>query len=137
MTPAPREVVRSPAQNTMAEILHRQSPQGLTPEQADERQQSIVLRDALRAHDPTALPRIRAEIQSGRMTEGQGVNLVHTAAVPAIAGNFKRLSLADALAVYNQGTPAEKSLWRPILEQKAENAVKQHKALPLGLRAVH
>lgn len=124
ITPASREAVRSRAQNLMHDALARRAPQ-LTPDEANAAKIRADLRDKVRTQGAAAaMAELRAHVRDGTLSSRQVQAILQDDQTPALVKNFKRLSLADAEAVYRASTSdREKKLWLPILEGKRARAV--------------
>lgn len=121
VSPAPREFVRSPAQNLLAEYAQHGAPSGATPEEAAQRRlrNDVVDRFHRRELDYSG---VRAELRAGGLTDTQVKDALHDVLAPPLQTRFKQLTLAQARAVYDLGTPEEKRVWGPALFAKIAKA---------------
>jgi hypothetical protein len=118
ITPAPREKVRSTAQNLMAGML-KHAPSGATPEEAEGRQARAELLAGLRlGKDET--DKIDQAIQSGNITAPQIGQLLKRVGLTPAQEKYKRLTFAQAVQVFNAGTDQEKALFASTLLSKAQ-----------------
>lgn len=121
VTPAPRDVVRSTAENEMHDIGQKQGHDKRTPDEAakaDERQQALSdLRNRKNADD------VREAFRTGTigLADEKRVMKEETRGETPFAQQFKRLSLKDAEQVYQDATPAEKHQVARVLMNKRMN----------------
>lgn len=117
VTPAPREVVRTKAENEMSEYLARHRPASRTKEEAEGADRRRELRDQLR--DKTLKPSdLPAMVRAGELTEQQARRMVRESREPVSVTRFRQLPTDVAMKVYDLGTVGERDLWYPILADK-------------------
>lgn len=135
ITPAPRDVLRSRAERRMAELLARRGAGGsLTPEQAEHSAELRTLRNNVRdgrTPPADALRSLAEQYASGAVTRVQARRVVRDASMSGAEAQFKRLTLEEALEVYQIGTPEERRAWRPFLHAKVLNAQRSGHAVAL------
>lgn len=121
ITPAPRDVVRSKAQNLMMELAPR-GPSGASPQKAAAREaKQGILRTLRQGGDPSKL--IYDATQNGQLKPKELRLLVKRSGTLPMVERFRRLPFESAVKVYNASTdPRERELWLPILKDKASRA---------------
>lgn len=121
ITPAPRELVRTPAQNRMAEYLARHSPETRTPEEGEK---GKLHRDVVRAVQAgDELPRAAFDaLGDGRLKQQTLKEWISDARLPASVGQFKQLSADEAVKVWDLASDDEKALWAAAFRTKLQNA---------------
>lgn len=142
--PASREISRTDAELKLREYL---GPTFRTQEQAAADRLKADVREALR--HPTAANKARAgaALATGALSKAQLESLANRARFTALQAGFQRLTLDQALKVYQVATPAERQQLKGLLERKTMNAmrtvpprewaqmrqnVRQALALPIG-----
>lgn len=131
VTPAPREVVRSPAENEVAQYLAEHRPAVRTREEAAKGKNRADLRRSLRTGD-AGVDQIVEQIQSGALTRDQGRTLLRENEEDPSFTRFKMLPVDIAERVYRMGSEEERAVWRPAFAEKirhAEDAAAQASAL--------
>lgn len=123
VTAAPREEVRTPAQNKMAEILARRGHRSRTPEEVDAGGVRREVLDSLRAGTLSKTD-IQRKIRRGDMTPGQGTQAIVSATQDPLLVKFKQLSIDEAEAVWRLADDREKEIWRRALERKRRIAAR-------------
>jgi hypothetical protein len=118
--PAPRERVRSAAENKMSEYISRRMPHGATPEEAETRDLKREVRQSTREGQPLSSG-LLAAVARGDITDKQVTRAQKDAATPAGLSSFKLLTYPEAASMYELGSPAEKELWRESLATKERN----------------
>jgi hypothetical protein len=119
ITPAPRDFVRTDAQNLMAEYNARRTPGNATPEEKVAREARSGIRTALRSEGrASASQASREAIASRALTRKQADRALSSAGKNASAESFKHLTLKEAEAVFALASPQEKATWQPILTVK-------------------
>jgi hypothetical protein len=126
VTPAPREAVRSPAVNRMYELLRHRMPTGATREQADARRRRGDLIGLLRQQPEEGMEALRGDVAEGALSGRRARGIARTAAIPSSANTFKRLTMREALEVYEMASPDERRLWLPALASKLDNLDRSH-----------
>jgi hypothetical protein len=122
ITPASREVIRTPAQNMMAEIKRRHGVE-LTPEEAHAAQVRADLRQTLKTKGfEAAKSDLSKALREGTLTRQQVQATLKDDQTPGIVRRFKGLSLQDAERVYQAGNAREKAMWGPVLQGKRARA---------------
>lgn len=121
-TAAPREMVNTPAMNTMQDLLSRMGPEHITPEEREARTGRRTMLQRLSSDRSQGLQDVEAAMKSGRMTPRQAQDiLVRSATNPLLAG-FKRLPLDDAGKVLLKANAQERRLLLPWYMLKMQNA---------------
>lgn len=121
VSPAPREFVRSPAQNLLAEYAQHGAPSGATPEEAAQRRLRNDVMDRFHRRE-LDYSGVRAELRAGGLTDAQVKDALRDVLAPPLQTRFKQLTLEQARAVYDLGTPEEKRVWGPALFAKIAKA---------------
>jgi diguanylate cyclase (GGDEF)-like protein len=124
VTPAPRREVRSEAQNLMNDLLSTKGPSGATPEQAAVRDERAALLRSFRGVTDIDVDQVQRALESGSLTPPDIVKLLKRAGMTPAQEKFKRLSLSDALEVFDQSSDREKALFAEALSKKLGNAGK-------------
>lgn len=120
VTPARRELVRTPAQNKLAEYLGRHSPETRTPEEADKGELHGQVADAVRKGEELP-PSVLAALAAGKIKRETLFKWLAEARTPAIVGQFKRLTLEEAQRVWDLANDQEKALWAAAYRTKVVN----------------
>jgi hypothetical protein len=102
--------------------LTRKSGGGLTPEDADAQQQRRDALAELRGYGD--VDAIDKAFTSGALVPKQLEALMRRAQIEPTQEQFKRLSVRDALRVFNLADDREKGLWADILQKKFDAAEK-------------
>lgn len=121
LTAASREIVRTPAQNKMAEILAKRGHPSRTPEQQDAGEERRGLLNQIRAKE-VGRDSVRTLERAGELTRGQGSYMRRAARTPSLLLRFRMLTPKEASAVYQLGNDEEKALWRRDLRIKLRKA---------------
>lgn len=124
ITPAPREMVRTEAQQRMAEVMATRGSGGATPEQAKAQQRRKDIGAGFRRGD-IGVEALTDSMHAGAITAGQRKNILRSKDQPAYVARFKQLSWDDAEQVYARATPEERSAWWPLLARKRVLTLKQ------------
>lgn len=119
VTPAPRSIVRTNAENLMATLV---SHTPATPEQRAQFENLRSLRQALARGEPDAVAHLQEAFRAGKISGRQLQNLWRSTRTPAEVGQFKRLPMEDAIRVIRVATPQEDKLFWPLLIAKARGA---------------
>jgi hypothetical protein len=122
ITAAPREAVRTPAQNLMSEFLRRRRASQTTPEDAERAAARREVVMAARRDPAEARGDVRAAVADGTLTREQGRQALKNARRSPLVGQFKQLTLDEALDVYEKADARERRVFRPLLMVKARNA---------------
>jgi hypothetical protein len=118
LTPAPREVVRTPAQNLMRDYLGSRVPGGATPEAAENRNERARLRLEFEQHRPHAMQDLQRAITQGAIRQSQAAALVKGLHEPPGVSAFKALRLNEAVKVYQLADSAERARWGRAFQAK-------------------
>lgn len=121
----------------MAHYLSQDSPQHLTPEQQDARDERLSLIGSLRAGDSNGRAQVGAAIRSGTLTPKSGMatlkrGLVSTSDIDS----FKRLTAQQAVTVWSLGTEEETSRWGLALVTKIARARQNGQQVPIPVELV-
>ncbi len=135
ITPAPRAVVRSEAQNQMAEDLSTRHMTGSTPEDAEARKSRQALLAALRgnkdgSNSDAITDAVTDAIEKHQLTKSSIVRLLKAAGSTPAAEQFKRLTLAQAIDVFKKSTPEEKQKFGQALYDKISRATDRGDPMP-------
>lgn len=123
ITPAKRADVQTPAENLMHDLLTQQGGGALTPEQAMNLDARQALARQLRLHPVQGRAAVLAAQRAGTLTQRQATTLLKEAQENPAVTRFRRLSLSDAVRVYQKGQPVERARWWPLLQDKAQRAM--------------
>lgn len=123
ITPAPRELVRSPAQNYMGDILSRGGG-GATPEEKDTRQRRRAVADAYRGGQ-LGVEQVTDSMRAGAITPTQRRQMIRQEGEPPYVTRFRQLSWSDAEQVYARANARERATWWPLLVRKRLLALRQ------------
>lgn len=121
VTPAPRGMIRTPAQALMQEIGPQRGER--TFDQAQSQQDRGDILKNLRG-GTDASEAIRQAIQDGNLTPRTFNQLLKRAGTMPLIERFKMLPFQDALKVWELGDARERELWAPILMDKMKRAEK-------------
>jgi predicted RNA methylase len=135
ITSAPAEHQGSDAVNMMHDYLSRRGQDTPTPEQGALRDARREIGRRIKAGDQTAQMALDSMVNSGQITRLQYLSTMRGTEEDPRVSSFRQLNFEEAQNVYNVGTPQEKALWQPILEQKEANHAGGGVARPV--RPVH
>jgi hypothetical protein len=122
ITPAPRRIVRSAAQNRMAEYLAERRVTGATPEDAEARlARREILRD-LRGNASNLESDLSKAIERGQLTPPQFAKMLKRAGTTPMQEQYRRLTLPQALDVFRAADERERGLFLDALNKKIANA---------------
>jgi hypothetical protein len=119
VTAANRGTTRSPAQNLMNELLPKQGARSPDMKQA-QTDRGDILRQMREGKD--AGDEINAAVSRGNVTARQLRRIQQRSGTLPMIENFKRLSLEDAMRVYDAGDAREQGLWNSALNAKIARA---------------
>lgn len=122
ITPAPRAVQRSPAMQRMNELLAAHSGGPRSPEQKEASQERADLMGRLRRGEPGAGSALAGAVQAGEMTSTAAKRTQKASQSPAMVESFKRLTLPEALEVYELANPDERKQLDGALSAKSSRA---------------
>lgn len=122
VTPAPREEVRSEAENLTHELLGGRASGALTPEEATAVKERRQMADALRQNDPNAMADIRDALKAGRLRPQQATRMIKERRLSSLVRGFRMLTLTEAVRVFRSADPDERRALFPYLNMKAERA---------------
>lgn len=121
ITPAPREKVRTDAQNRMTDYLSQRQMSGATPEDAAARQSRAEILSGLRGNKEVDLQQaVTDAIERHQLTGPDVAKLLKRAGSTPAQEKFKRLTLPQAIDVFKLSTPHEKTLFAEALLSKIE-----------------
>lgn len=121
ITPAPRDKVRSKAQNQMAEYLSERQMSGATPEDAAARRSRAEILAGLRGNSGVDLEKaVTDALERHQLTAPDLARLLKRAGTTPAQERFKRLTVAQAVDVFKLATPKEKALFAEALISKIE-----------------
>jgi diguanylate cyclase (GGDEF)-like protein len=121
VNPAKREVVRSDAQNRMAEYLSRRGRSTPTPDEAEARTDRARILSGARVGADVS-DRITTAIERGELTVPQLTRLMKRVGILPLQEQFKSLTIKQALDVFDRATPREQGLLLDILQKKIANS---------------
>ncbi len=140
ITPAPRDVVRTEAQQKMSAILQRRGGGGTaTPEEREQRTRLVDIRRGLAkgpGQDSVPLAQLMQDFDAGKISGRQAKQTMTASASSTAALQFKRLTADEAIGVYQVATPAEKKEWYPLLLAKLRAAQKAGRAFNLPAEVI-
>lgn len=123
ITPAPREKVRSPAQNEIADIMAKQGHDMATPEEADARQSRAEILSGLRGNNSVDLQQAVSDaIERHQITSPEIGQLLKRAGTTPMQEKFKTLSTEQALDVFKKSSPREQAVFAEALLGKISRA---------------
>lgn len=124
--PAPADVDRTRAEQTMLDDIVKALPQGArTNEQYILSQQEKQLRQEERSGKNIS-PLLSVLVKNGTMTRRQAMGVAREGAMTPDQALFRRLTLADALEVWDEADAKEKASWRPYALLKLRDAARSH-----------
>jgi hypothetical protein len=116
VTRAPASIERSDTENRIHDFMGERS--GLTPEQRTTTVAKHDLREALRGGDQSKAQGIVAGL-----SKGAAANVMRNLPLTALQEQFKRLTLDEALQVYDQASPQERAELLPVLGTKVKSGI--------------
>jgi hypothetical protein len=123
ITPAPREEIRSDAQNRIAMYLNQSRESGATPEQVEQRQARADILRGLRGDENVNLTRaVSKAIETEQLTPNDVVRLLRRAGLTPMQEKFKSLTLEQAVDVFKRANPREKAQFAEALLAKVDRA---------------
>lgn len=117
VTAAPREEVRTPAQNKMAEYLTSRGHRSRTPEEKDAGELRMDVVTGLR-DKTTTRSQVRAMVRAGELTAGQATHALVAAREDPLLVKFKQLDYDEAKTVYALADARERALWADSMKRK-------------------
>jgi hypothetical protein len=121
ITPAPRAINQTPAQQLMAEMAEARRPIGTrTKAEAEKAKLKAEIVRGIRKSDPEATARLKTAEEAGAITSAEGRSLREKAAAVPVSHAFKPLSADDALKVWDVANEKERAVLKPLLEEKAK-----------------
>lgn len=127
MSPAPREFVRTEAQNALADIARRNQGSS-SPEESDHFQMMMKAHTIAENQGKDAADAYLHDLQDrGMVTPAQLRSAMKVDTKNPLAQKFakSRGTVSDLEKVFNLGTPEEQALWAPLLRAKAARAGRQ------------
>ena len=130
ITPAPRDKVRSPAENRMNDFLSESHETGGTPEAADARKTRADLLGALRDRQAgkgdvkDLQDKVTAALEAHQIVPADIGRLLKKAGSSPDQERFKLLNLPQAVEVFKASTPTEQAKFGELLLKKIERARK-------------
>lgn len=132
ITPAPKEVTRTAAQQAAFEIAQRRRQGIRTPEESELGQQKSDLVRRARAGEAIG-PELQQLVQAGEITVADAKRILKARLTSAETRRFQSLTVEQARAVLQQATPEERAALGPLMARKIRSAAQRH-ALPVGAR---
>jgi hypothetical protein len=121
VTPAPRDKVRTDAQNRIADYLSERRLTGATPEDVEARRSRAEILAGLRGnHNIDLNQAVTDAIERHQLTAPDVVKLLKRAGTTPAQEQFKRLTLPQAIDVFKRSTPRERALFAEALLRKVE-----------------
>ena len=116
ITPAPRDVNKTPAERIMSQLVSEKIPAGTrTQQQYQEQDLKSAIRRDLRMGKQDKL---REAISQGKLSGREIVELKRESRFTPLEEGFKRLPLDEAVKVYEAANPKERAGLRGLLLQK-------------------
>jgi hypothetical protein len=130
ITPAPREMVRTPAMNAMEQFLSRKGPERTTPEEREERsgRRSLLQRITQPEERQRGLADLEQQVKDGKLTISQARTILTRSAYSPLVRGFKQLSLEEAGVVLQKANPEERRALLPYYALKMQGAATEGKA---------
>lgn len=132
VNPAPREFVRTPAQNLEAE-LRQHGPSGRTPDEVDAGQRALAVRRAIGRGELNP-EQVRDSVKAGALTVRQALNdrkMARRSEAPWVAG-FAGMPWERAERVYDAASPEEQAQLAPFMLRKRERQLHERRAAGLN-----
>lgn len=126
VSPAPREFVRTPAQNLLYEYTGERGGEAATPEQATKLGERRDIDQAFRSGQ-VSLGEARAQLHADGLRGPQIEQALKRMRTNPLLTAFKSLPLDEAEKVYELANPEEQALWHHAIAVKRVNA---HKPAP-------
>ena len=119
--PATSEFTKTPAQKLASELVHSRMPNdAMTAEAFEKRKIKNKIEMQLRNGDPEAMQALIDARKEGKLTPYDIRDIQRDRRFSVFQNTFKRLSLEEAMKVYELATPDEKKSVRPLLAKKAD-----------------
>ena len=118
ITPAPRDVVRTPAEQQMRSYSNSGVPDTRTPEEAEKSQLMHSLEGKVRMGDTTATGAIRAAVEREQLSTRAALSALRAGRMSGSASAFQHLPLDQELDVFSMASPTERTQWGPVLQRR-------------------
>lgn len=120
-TPAPRFIVRSPAEQRLSEYLgERAMAGGRTTEQAN-RAEEVRALEARLLNKTASLSDVSQAVREGKVGRTQAEDILKGLQAGPLVGRFTELTVPQALQVWSVATPDERQRLAPLLARKARS----------------
>ncbi|HEX2949329.1 MAG TPA: zinc-dependent peptidase [Armatimonadota bacterium] len=132
ITPAPKSVTNTDAENLMTEYLRGNMPVGTrTTEDAERSKARQAIQADIRKWVAAGKPQDRIPILQREIRRAASKGIINKRGVddalqPEDIIKFKRLHYEQAVKVYQAGTPDEKLQWKEVLQAKMVRQAKNH-----------
>jgi GGDEF domain-containing protein len=134
---APKDVVREPWQQKMAEFTGALTPGGLTPEQVQQRNQRRQLTSDVRQQRTGAVDSLFGTMRRGEMSPRSATQVLKSGLTSSSsAESFKRLTAEQAVTVYNLMPDSVREEFRGRLLVKISNARRAGRMIEIPPSAV-
>jgi hypothetical protein len=117
ITPAPRELVRTPAQNLISEYQAERGHGSGTPEEQADRQRRADITRGVRSGQITP-KQLGDSMRAGALSREQAGGILRRENEPAWTNQFRSLTWEEGEQVYAKATPEEQAALRPLLTRK-------------------
>jgi hypothetical protein len=119
ITPAPRYVNQTPAQQMMSDYYEETRPSGgRTKEQSDRSQLKAQIVRALKKGDPEGVKRLIDAAKTGVLGKEDFQNIKERISEQPVTYSFKNLPIDKALDVWDVANDRERALLLPVLQKK-------------------
>jgi hypothetical protein len=136
ITPAPKDLDLSTAEQKARELAVAKMPQGArTSEQVERTQLKYDLAQKVRNKEPDAYGAIRAALRDKRLHPGDQKDIIGIAKTDALTHQVHGLSLDDAVKVYDVATDAEKRKLLSVVARKLANSRSEPAEQKAAIRA--
>ncbi|MFH1740403.1 MAG: hypothetical protein ABIH23_15450, partial [bacterium] len=131
LTPAAAWTGKTKAQTMMSGFTKAKLPQGSrTKQQAEQSNVKYELTVKMRETKGAAIGEIAKAIKEGKITLSQGESIMRDWQTDPRTLSYKRLTVLEAIKVYDAGTKEEKNLWRVTQADKIDRALKGGNLMP-------
>ncbi len=119
ITPAPRNEIRSDAQNRVMEYLAQRHVTGSTPEDAEARAARAQVLSGIRGTSGVDLgDAVSSAVEHNQLTSPELNRLLKRSGSIPMQERFKSLTVPQALDVFGRADPREQALWLETLQKK-------------------
>jgi hypothetical protein len=121
--PAPKNINRSKAESLMDVYLTAHRSQGARTQEQAERSdlRRSIIRDMRMGKKEEAQEKLSTAIAQGQLSQSDRVYIHKESKLDPLTAEFGGLRIDEALKVWEEATPEEKKILRPLLRKKGQN----------------